>query len=124
MNGVEVDLVTPLEDGSQVSIITSETDQGLETIRHSTAHILAQAVFELYPGATFAIGPPIENGFYYDFDIPDGVAIKEEELEKIEQKMRQIIQADQALYEEKQPLNRRQNVLCPPIQMRNHQICR
>ena len=96
VNGVEVDLVTPLEDGSQVSIITSETDQGLETIRHSTAHILAQAVLELYPGATFAIGPPIENGFYYDFDIPDGVAIKEEELEKIEQKMRQIIQADQA----------------------------
>ena len=96
VNGVEVDLVTPLADGSQVSIITSETDQGLETIRHSTAHILAQAVLELYPGATFAIGPPIENGFYYDFDIPDGVAIKEEELEKIEQKMREIIQADQA----------------------------
>ena len=90
VNGVEVDLVTPLADGSQVSIITSETDQGLETIRHSTAHILAQAVLELYPGATFAIGPPIENGFYYDFDIPDGVAIKEEELEKIEQKMRRL----------------------------------
>ena len=96
MDGKEVDLATPLKNGSEVSIITSESAQGLETIRHSTAHILAQAVLELYPGATFAIGPPIENGFYYDFDIPGGVAIKEDELQKIENKMREIVKADQA----------------------------
>ena len=59
MDGKEVDLATPLKNGSEVSIITSESAQGLETIRHSTAHILAQAVLELYPGATFAIGPPL-----------------------------------------------------------------
>ena len=96
IDGKEVDLATPLKNGSEVSIITSESAQGLETIRHSTAHILAQAVLELYPGATFAIGPPIENGFYYDFDIPGGVAIKEDELQKIENKMREIVKADQA----------------------------
>ncbi|MEG3586601.1 MAG: threonine--tRNA ligase [Actinomycetota bacterium] len=96
INGVEVDLSTPLEDGSSVSIITGDSEQGLETLRHSTAHVLAQAVLNIYPGATFAIGPPIENGFYYDFSIPNDEAIKEETLEKIERKMKEIVEADQA----------------------------
>jgi len=96
INGDEVDLSTPLENGSSVSIITGDSEQGLETLRHSTAHVLAQAVLNIYPGATFAIGPPIENGFYYDFSIPNDEAIKEETLEKIEKKMKEIVEADQA----------------------------
>jgi len=95
MNGQEIDLNTPLGNGSSVSIVTSDSEQGLETLRHSTAHVLAQAVLELYPGSTFAIGPPIENGFYYDFAISDDEPIKEEMLAKIETRMREIIDADQ-----------------------------
>src|ERR1700730_3371992 len=60
----------------------------LEVLRHSTAHLLAAAVWELYPGAQYAIGPAIEDGFYYDFDL--GRTIKEEELEAIETRMREI----------------------------------
>ena len=96
VNGIEVDLNTTLTDGSLVSIITDTSDQGLETLRHSTAHVLAQAVLDIYPGATFAIGPPIENGFYYDFSIPNNEAIKEENLALIEERMSEIITADQA----------------------------
>ncbi len=95
INGTEVDLLTPLENGSSVNIITGDSEQGLETLRHSTAHVLAQAVLDIYPEATFAIGPPIENGFYYDFAIPNDEAIKEETLEKIEKKMKEIVEADQ-----------------------------
>jgi len=87
--------LTPLENGSSVNIITGDSEQGLETLRHSTAHVLAQAVLGIYPEATFAIGPPIENGFYYDFAIPNDEAIKEETLEKIEKKMKEIVEADQ-----------------------------
>jgi threonyl-tRNA synthetase len=72
VDGSEVDLTAELADGQTVSIVTDRSDQGLFAIRHSTAHVLAQAVLELYPGATFAIGPPIENGFYYDFELPAG----------------------------------------------------
>jgi hypothetical protein len=73
VDGVERDLVHPvLHDGAEVEIVTPETDRGLYTIRHSTAHVLAQAVLDLFPGATFAIGPPVQDGFYYDFELPDG----------------------------------------------------
>ena len=72
VNGVERDLVWPLDDGDEVAIVTDRDDRGLYTIRHSTAHVLAQAVLDLFPGATFGIGPPIEDGFYYDFELPDG----------------------------------------------------
>ena len=72
VNGTERDLVWPLADGDVASIVTETEERGLYTIRHSTAHVLAQAVLDLFPGATFAIGPPVENGFYYDFELPDG----------------------------------------------------
>ena len=95
VDDVEVDLNSPLADGQQVAIITADSDAGLETLRHSTAHVLAQAVLEMYPGATYAVGPPIEDGFYYDFDLPDGATISDDDLEAIENRMREIIEADQ-----------------------------
>ncbi len=100
VNGHEVDLCVPLKDGSTVNLITKDSEKGLETLRHSTAHVLAQAVLDIYPNATFAIGPPIENGFYYDFAIPDEEVIKEEHLEAIEKRMREIIDADQPFVRE------------------------
>ena len=95
VDGTERDLSAPLADGASVEIVTSSSDRGLHTIRHSTAHVLAQAVLDLYPGATFAIGPPIEHGFYYDFELPDGGTFTDADLERIEARMREIIEADQ-----------------------------
>ncbi len=91
VNGDERDLATPLHDGDEVAIVTGDSDRGLFTIRHSTAHVLAQAVLDLFPGATFGIGPPVEDGFYYDFALPAGAAFVEDDLERIEARMREII---------------------------------
>jgi len=91
VNGVERDLVWPLADGDEVSIVTDSSERGLYTLRHSTTHVLAQAVLDLFPGATFAIGPPVENGFYYDFELPGGATFSSDDLERIEAKMREII---------------------------------
>ncbi|MBF82597.1 MAG: threonine--tRNA ligase [Actinobacteria bacterium] len=95
VNGEETDLNKVLPNGAIVNIVTADSDKGLETLRHSTAHVLAQAVLELYPGATFAIGPPIEHGFYYDFAMPEGNKLSDESLQQIEDKMKDIIAADQ-----------------------------
>jgi threonyl-tRNA synthetase len=84
-NGKVQDLRLPLEDGQPVQILTTrdkDDPDALSVLRHSTAHLLAEAVRRLYPGVKIAIGPPIENGFYYDFDFPE--PIREEDLEKIE----------------------------------------
>ncbi len=94
-DGAEIDLNVPLADGANVSLVFPSSDEGLEVIRHSTAHVLAQAVLELYPGATFAIGPPIEHGFYYDFELPDGGTFSDDDLDRIDQKMREIVNANQ-----------------------------
>ena len=69
--------------------------EALYRLRHSAAHVLATAVMELYPGVKISIGPPIDNGFYYDFDFPDGVKISDADFERIEQKMREHINADE-----------------------------
>ncbi len=95
VDGEQRDLSTELADGQSVQIITAESDLGLDTLRHSTAHVLAQAVLDLWPGATFAIGPAIEDGFYYDFELPGGATFNDDDLERIEARMRQIIGADQ-----------------------------
>src|SRR5947199_5052344 len=82
------DLRLPLEDGQKIQILTTRDKNdpdALYVLRHSTAHLLAEAVRRLYPGVKIAIGPPIENGFYYDFDFPD--PIREEDLERIEAEM-------------------------------------
>src|SRR5881392_2146220 len=85
MNGRVQDLRLPLEDGQRIQILTTRDaadPDALAVLRHSSAHLLAEAVRRLYPGVKVAIGPPIENGFYYDFDFPEPV--REEDLERIE----------------------------------------
>lgn len=95
IDGEPTDLAAPLPDGAEVRIVTRKDDSALEVVRHSTAHVLAQAVLELWPGATFAGGPAIENGFYYDFELPDGGSFSEDDLARIEKRMRRIIEANQ-----------------------------
>ncbi len=95
VDGREVDLDTELHGGEQVAIVTAESDAGREVLRHSTAHVMAQAVRRLWPGAKYAIGPVIENGFYYDFELPGGEHFSEEDLERIDAEMRDIIKEDQ-----------------------------
>jgi threonyl-tRNA synthetase len=103
IDGVERDLVTPLHDGARVAIITDESERGLYTIRHSTAHVLAQTVLDLFPGATFGIGPPVENGFYYDFELPDGGTFTPDDLERIDARMREIIKEKQPFVRDEIP---------------------
>jgi len=95
VDGAEVDLTTELHDGDVVSIITSDTDAGRHVLRHSTSHVMAQAVTQLFPGAKFSIGPAIENGFYYDFELPGGATFSDDDLGRIEARMREIMKADQ-----------------------------
>src|SRR6059058_5929926 len=95
-NGQLRDLSAPLEDGEPIEIVTAKSDDALELIRHDTAHVLAEAVLELYPGVKISIGPPIENGFYYDFEFPEGVKLSEDDLPRIEEKMREHVKADEA----------------------------
>lgn len=98
VNGELVDLSCVLEDGSQVEIITMDSPEGLEVLRHSTAHIMAQAVKRLYPEAKLAIGPAIENGFYYDFDVD--IPFSPEDLAAIEREMQKIIEEDLEFHRE------------------------
>lgn len=95
IDGREVDLSTPLADGDEVAIITGDTDAGREVLRHSTAHVLAQAVLRLWPGAKYAIGPVIENGFYYDFELPVGARFSDDDLGRVEAEMRSIMADNQ-----------------------------
>jgi threonyl-tRNA synthetase len=95
VDGEEWDLGRALPDGAAVGIITGDSDEGRHVLRHSTSHVMAQAVTQLFPGAKFSIGPAIENGFYYDFDLPDGKTFNDDDLAAIEAKMAEIIKADQ-----------------------------
>src|SRR3954463_14222087 len=90
------DLARPLPDGATVEIVTDPSPDSLQLIRHDAAHVLATAVLELYPGVKISIGPPIENGFYYDFEFPDGVSISDADFPAIEAKMAEHIAADEA----------------------------
>ena len=94
-NGELRDLDAPLREGPIEIVTTRSGDDALELIRHDTAHVLAAAVMELYPGVKISIGPPIENGFYYDFEFPEGVKISDADFERIEQKMREHVKADE-----------------------------
>ena len=90
------DLAAPLpEGGGEVAILTDRDPDALELIRHDAAHVMAEAVVDLYPGTKVTIGPPIESGFYYDFEFPAGTRITEEDLPKIEAAMQDHIGADE-----------------------------
>src|SRR4051794_4334461 len=91
VDGDPFDLARPLPAGATVAIVTGDSDEGRAVLRHSTAHVLAQAVLDLWPGAKFAIGPPIEDGFYYDFELPGGDRFSEDDLERIEVRMCEIV---------------------------------
>lgn len=92
VNGKLVDLSHPITENSTVSIVTDKDPEGLEIIRHSTSHLMAQAVKELYPQAQITIGPVIVNGFYYDFSLPKHLT--NEDLPLIEKKMDEIVKRD------------------------------
>jgi len=98
LDGVLTDLSRPLDHGGRIEIVTVGTDEGRDVLRHSTAHVMAQAVLSLFEAARFAIGPAIEDGFYYDFDI--GRPFTPEDLERIEERMREIVAADQSFVRE------------------------
>ncbi len=88
------DLGRELPDGARIAIVTKTGNgRALELIRHDAAHVLATAAMELYPGVKISIGPPIEQGFYYDFEFPDGVSLSESDLPALEERMRAHIKA-------------------------------
>ena len=90
------DLDRELPDGARIAIVTARDAESLELIRHDCAHVLATAVVELYPGTKVSIGPPIEDGFYYDFEFPDGISISEADFPAIEAKMAEHVRADES----------------------------
>ncbi len=98
VDGVLMDLEQPIHTGGRFAVITPESEEGRHVLRHSAAHIMAQAVLGLFEGATFAIGPAIADGFYYDFDI--GRAFTPDDLDAIEKEMERIVAADQPFMRE------------------------
>ena len=92
VDGELVDVAAPLHEGARVEIITEKSPEALEIIRHSASHLMAQAVKELFPDAKVTIGPAVENGFYYDFDVDH--PFTPEDLEKIESRMAELAKAD------------------------------
>jgi len=100
VDGEWVDLDRPIDHDAAVSVVTPDTPDGREVLRHSTAHVMAQAVTDLFPGARYAIGPAIADGFYYDFELPDGRHFTEDDLGRIEARMREIVAADEAFVRE------------------------
>ena len=100
VNGELRDLGGELPDGAAISIVTAKSkgedaEDALWLIRHDAAHVMATAVVELWPGTKVSIGPPIADGFYYDFEFPDGEGPGEDDLERIEAAMREHIAADE-----------------------------
>jgi threonyl-tRNA synthetase len=98
------DLARPLPDGAGLAIITAKSPQALELIRHDAAHVLAAAVMELYGGVKISIGPPIADGFYYDFEFPEGTVISEADFPKIEERMRAHVKAAETFEREDVPV--------------------
>src|SRR5688572_4806428 len=96
INGELRDLYTPLADGDNVKIVTPDDPESLELLRHSSAHVMAEAVQRLFPEAKIAIGPTIQDGFYYDFEIP-GHTLSPEDLKSIEDEMKRIASEDQRI---------------------------
>ena len=98
IDGELVDLDTPLHDGAQVEIITKTSPEALDILRHSTAHIMAEAVQTLFPGAQIAFGPQTEDGFFYDFGLTENIS--SDDFEAIEAKMKEIVKKDEPFIRE------------------------
>ncbi len=90
VNDVPYDLSRSITTDSSIRIVTFSDDEGKQIYWHSTAHLMAEALEEMYPGIKFGIGPPIENGFYYDVDLPGDVKLSVEDLPAIEKKMKEL----------------------------------
>jgi threonyl-tRNA synthetase len=105
VDGEQVDLSAELPDGAEVGILTTTSPGGLSVLRHSTAHVLAQAVCSLWPGAHYAIGPVIDDGFYYDFELPGGAHFADADLERIATEMRRIVAEDQPFVRQEQTID-------------------
>ena len=107
VDGITYDLSRQLPPGGEgrIEIITEKSgEEALELIRHDAAHVFAEAMLELYPGVQISIGPPIDNGFYYDLDLPDGVTLNEDDFPAIEARMREHIEADEPFVREDVPV--------------------
>ncbi len=104
VNGEVRDLGRPLEGDRPIEILTANDPTALEVMRHDAAHVLATAVMELYPGVKISIGPPIEQGFYYDFEFPEGVHVSEADFERIEARMHEHVNAGEPFVREEVPV--------------------
>ena len=100
VNGEVRDLSRPITEDSTLKLHKWEDDEAKHTFWHTSAHLLAEALTELYPGIKFGIGPAIENGFYYDVEPANGEVIKETDLEKIEKKMAELAAKKEAVVRE------------------------
>lgn len=100
VNGEVEDLTRPIDQNAKIKILTWEDDGGKHTFWHTSAHLMAEAIQELFPGTQFGIGPAIENGFYYDVTTPEGVVIRESDFQKIEDKMKELLKSKDKLVRE------------------------
>jgi len=105
VNGSLTDFSATLANGDVVAIVTPTTEDGREVLRHSTAHVMAQAVTRLWPGAHYAIGPAIRDGFYYDFELPGGAHFSDDDLARVDAEMRAIIAEDQPFTRREYPID-------------------
>ncbi|HRT67616.1 MAG TPA: TGS domain-containing protein, partial [Bacteroidota bacterium] len=94
VNGKKYDLSHKINEDAIVRFITFDDDEGKDIFWHSSAHLMAEAVKSLYPGTKFGVGPAIEQGFYYDMELPDGINLTSEDIPKIEAKMKELAQKD------------------------------
>jgi threonyl-tRNA synthetase len=104
LDGKLVDLDAPLNGGGDFEVVTKDSAEGLEVLRHSTAHAMAQAILELYPGSKLTVGPPIDDGFFYDIEVAR--RITEEDLPRIEERMHEIVDRDLPI--EREEVSKRQ----------------
>ncbi len=93
VNGQPVDLSHAVSNGDSVAIVTAKNEEGLELLRHSTAHVMAAALTDIYGDVKFGVGPAVENGFYYDVQLPEGKVISPEDFEAIEARMAEIVKS-------------------------------
>ena len=100
VNGETTELNRPINEDAEIRLYKFEDEEGKHAFWHTSAHLMAEAVQELYPGTQFGIGPAIENGFYYDIMPPEGVKISDADFPKIEKKMQELVQLKEALVRE------------------------